>query len=261
MKNIFKLSVLIIAFISENLEALASDNAFYITLSNQISRRRQLEVAAHNVANSNTVGYEAESVLFNKFDIKESSKKHNSFVVDAATYKSEEEGALQRTNRTLDLAIAGENAYFKVQTPRGNRYTLNGSLFISPQGVIVTASGYPYLSPDNQPIVMPEGINQIQVTQDGMILGDGEEVGQIGVFLIPAKYALIKEGEGLSRSRIPDVLADNYMIIDNTLRLSNVNPTRAMTHLIELQRSLSMSSTLMSEINNLQKSAIQKISK
>jgi flagellar basal-body rod protein FlgF len=256
-----KILILLFIFFLEAIEVYASSNAFYITLSNQIARRRQLEVVAHNTANTNTIGFEADSVLFNKYDIKESKKKRNSFVLDTATYRSEDQGALQRTNRPLDIAIIAEECYFKVQTPRGNRYTLNGSLFINNQGVVVNGKGNPYLSPDNQPIVLPENIVQFQISQDGLFLADGEEVGQIGVFLIPEKYALVKESDGLARSKAPDIVAEEYMILDNTLRMSNVNPTKSMTQMVELQRSIGMTSTLMSDLNDLQKSALQKISR
>ncbi len=261
MKMVKTYILFIIALLPTIFDACASSNAFYITISNQMARKTQLEVVANNAANANTIGYEADSVLFNKFDIKASNKKKNSFVLDAATYRSENEGPLQRTDRSLDIAIVGPDSYFKVLTPRGERYTLNGSLFINAQGVIVNSSGYPYLSPDNQLLVMPEGNPQIQISQDGVIFADEADVGQIGVFLIPEKYALIKERDGLSISKVPDVLTEDFMILDNTLRMSNVNPTRAMTNLIELQRSSAMSTTLMSDLNDLQKSALQKIGK
>jgi flagellar basal-body rod protein FlgF len=256
-----RVSILFFILLFETFDVYASSNAFYITLSNQIARRRQLEVVANNTANTNTIGFEADSVLFNKYDIKESKYKKNTFVLDTATYRSEDQGALQRTNRPLDIAIISEDCYFKVQTPRGNRFTLNGSLFVNNQGIVVNGKGYPYLSPDNQPIVLPENIVQFQISQDGLFFVEGEEVGQIGVFLIPEKYALIKESDGLARSKAPDILAEEYMILDNTLRMSNVNPTKAMTQMVELQRSIGMTSTLMSDLNDIQKSALQKISR
>jgi flagellar basal body rod protein FlgG len=255
----FRNLAIFLILILETLDVYASSNAFYITLSNQIARRRQLEVVAHNTANTNTIGFEADSVLFKKFDIKESRKKKNSFVLDTATYRSEDQGALQRTNRPLDIAIVGEDSYFKVQTPRGVRYTLNGSLYIDSMGVVVNAQGYPYLSIDNQQIVLPDNIVHFQISKDGAFFVDDEEIGRIGVFLIPEKYALIKESDGLARSKIPDVVAGEYTIIDNTLRMSNVNPTKSMTQMVELQRSIGMTTGLMSDLNDLHKSTLQKV--
>ena len=117
-----------------------ANNASYITLSSQIARKTQLEVIANNVANSNTVGFEQDAVLFRNVDLKQNTKRNNSFVWAETTYRTGDKGGIKITNRPTDIAIGGDG-YFKVTTPKGARYTLDGSMLINNQGVLVNSRG------------------------------------------------------------------------------------------------------------------------
>jgi len=128
-----------------------ANNASYIALSNQIARKTQLEVVSNNVANSNTVGFEQDAILFRNADLKQGSKRNNSFTWAETTYRTGDKGGIKVTNRPTDVAIGGEG-YFKVATERGDRYTLDGSMLINNQGVLVNSSGYAYLSAENDQI-------------------------------------------------------------------------------------------------------------
>ena len=107
-----------------------ANNTSYIALSNHIAQRNKLEVSANNTANVNTIGYEADGVIFRNVDLKQSSSRSNSFVYADGTYSSESSGPVKMIHRPLDMAIAGYG-YFKVLTPRGERYTLNGAAFLN----------------------------------------------------------------------------------------------------------------------------------
>ena len=63
-------------------------------------------------------------------------------VKTAAIYRINEQGNLQQTSNTLDLAIQG-NGYFQVTLPSGETaYTRDGTFGLAPDGTIVTADGY-----------------------------------------------------------------------------------------------------------------------
>ena len=237
-----------------------ASNSTYITLSNQIAKKTQLKIVANNVANANTIGYESDSVLFKNIDTKQSSKRYNSFVYLDGSYKGESTGSLKTTNRDLDLAIAGDG-YFKILTPRGDRYTLDGSVLINSDYVLVNSEGMPFASRDNVPIILPPEVEDIRVGQDGTIYADGDQVDVIGVFNFPDPSQLIKEGNSLYSSRINDILLDEVTVISGALRSSNVSSAKAMTDMVELQRSSSLTNNLMSEIGDLERSVITKIAK
>ena len=66
-------------------------------------------------------------------------------VKTAAIYRINEQGNLQQTSNTLDMAIQG-SGYFQVTLPSGETaYTRDGTFALSPDGTIVTADGYTVL--------------------------------------------------------------------------------------------------------------------
>ena len=113
-----------------------ASNAPYVAISNNIAKQAQLDVVANNAANIHTTGFEQDDVIYKQVDKKESKKKTNSFVVPRGNYRKSAVGGLKVTNNPLDLAIIGPG-YFKLQTPRGARYSLAGHFFINPQNAVL----------------------------------------------------------------------------------------------------------------------------
>jgi flagellar basal-body rod protein FlgF len=235
-----------------------ASNIGYITLSNQVARKTELNVVANNVANVKTPGYEMDGVVFSPINKKATNRKDNSFVYSDGFYSAEGLGPLQRTGNPLDIAIEG-GGYFKILTPNGPRYTLNGSMVISQDNVLVNAYGAPYAGRDNAPILLPEQIGSLEINQNGVIYINDEEVGSIGVFTFPQKFSLVKEGNNVYYSKTGDILVEDPRIISGSIRGSNVNSAKSMTELIELERAVSTTNSLMSDINNLERSAISKM--
>jgi len=237
-----------------------ANNASYITLSNQIARKAQLEVIANNVANSNTIGFEQDAILFRNVDLKQNTKRNNSFVWAETSYRTGDKGGIKITNRPTDLAIGGEG-YFKVATPNGARYTLDGSMLINNQNVLVNSSGYPYLSSENEPIEIPDNFQVIDIAQSGAVFVDQEEIATIGVFGFDSTDPIIKEGGNLYAIQGNDRLLEEFTIISGALRASNVNSTLAMAKMIEMQRSHALTTDLMTNINETETSSIQRLTK
>ncbi len=240
--------------------AAEANNASYVALSNQIARKAQLEVVSNNVANSNTVGFEQDAVLFRNVNLKQNSKRNNSFAWAETTYRTGDQGGIKVTNRPTDVTIGGEG-YLKVATPRGARYTLDGSMLINNQGVLVNSSGYAYLSAENAPIEIPDDFQTIDITQNGSIFVDQEEVGILGVFVFDTADPIIKEGGNLYAIQGNDRVLEEFTIISGALRASNVNSTLAMAQMIEMQRSYGLTTDLMSNVNETETLSIQKLTK
>src|SRR5471032_443258 len=107
------------------------ENASLVGLSRQMALQRELDVVANNIANINTTGFKADQVVFqehlmpaaraNQF---RGNDRQVSFVQDRATWLDLSQGAVEQTGNPLDIAVSG-NAFFTVQTPRGERYTRN----------------------------------------------------------------------------------------------------------------------------------------
>lgn len=240
--------------------AAKANNASYIALSSQIARKTQLEVISNNVANANTVGFEQDAVLFRNVDLKQNSKRSNSFAWAETSYRTGDKGGIRVTNRPTDVAIGGEG-YLKVATPRGPRYTLDGSMLINNQGILVNSSGYPYLNAENIPIEIPDDFQTIDIGQDGTIFVDQEEIAILGVFGFDSDDPIIKEGGNLYAIQGNDRLLEEFTVISGALRESNVNSTLAMAKMIEMQRSYGLTTDLMTNVNETETSSIQKLTK
>ncbi|PCJ29266.1 MAG: hypothetical protein COA94_01890 [Rickettsiales bacterium] len=234
--------------------------ASYISLSSQIARQTQLDVIANNTANANTVGFEQDNLLLRPVPLKQDKKKDISFVWAETTYRSGDDGPLRRTNRPTDLAIAG-SGYFKLRTPKGDRYTLDGSMIINNQGILVNHSGFPYLSIEGAEIEIPNEWISIDISQNGVIFVDEEEVGQIGVFQFESADPVIKEGKNLYAIQGKDRVLEDFTVISGALRGSNVNATLAMAKMVEMQRAFGLVSGLVSKIEEVERSVISKLAK
>jgi flagellar basal-body rod protein FlgF len=113
------------------------DNATYVGLSRQMTLRRELDIVANNVANSDTAGFKIESLMTGteqRRPAKDAMLPHAvRFVLDTGVARDFSQGALRRTDNDLDVAIEGD-AFLTIQTANGERYTRDGRLRIDAGG-------------------------------------------------------------------------------------------------------------------------------
>src|SRR5579864_8196971 len=120
-------------------------------------------------------------------------------VKTAAIYRINEQGNLQQTSNTLDLAIQG-NGYFQVTLPSGDTaYTRDGTFGLAADGTVVTADGYtvqPGIQvPSNATGVTVNQSGQVQVTLSGQTAP--QTVGQLQLAVFPNDAGLASQGGNL----------------------------------------------------------------
>lgn len=108
-------------------------------------------------------------------------------------YTSYEQGSLQETGRTLDVALTGDG-FFAVATPQGTRYTRNGAFSLDAGRRLVTDQGHPVLGTAG-PIVLGEG--ELTVDQHGRIYVDGVFADKIEISSFADAGQLRKAGHSL----------------------------------------------------------------
>src|SRR4051812_11993648 len=105
------------------------DNAIYVGLSRQIILERELDIAANNLANVDTVGFKFESMISNDDPVTMPTPGAMpttvNFTADGGVARDFHQGSLTQTGAPLDVAIDGKG-FFQINTAAGPRYTRDG---------------------------------------------------------------------------------------------------------------------------------------
>ena len=235
------------------------DNSVYVALSKQTAADRQLEVIANNMANSSTVGYKSEDLLFKQYLAKDSGGT-TTYVDSPSLTRNNDQGELKATGNPLDFAIQG-NAYFGVQTPSGEKYTKAGNFIINQAGQLSTTEGYPVVDQGGATINFEPEDKNIVVYDDGRVEVDGQERGALGSFSFPKGTKLEKVGNNLLTTDVNATAATDVRIAQGMLEQSNVNPILEMTKMINVQRDFERTNSFISTIYDLQDGAIKTAAK
>ncbi|WGM31809.1 flagellar basal-body rod protein FlgF [Brevundimonas sp. NIBR11] len=240
------------------------ENAAYIGLSRQMTLRRELDIAANNIANADTTGFKVEQLLLGT---EVGSRARNdavrpgvSFVLDKGVGRDFAQGSLQQTGRDLDFAIDGEGVFFKVQDGAGEAYTRDGAFTISPEGELTTKAGNPVLG-DGGPIVIDPAQGPITVADDGNISQNGVTIAQLALARFDNLAVLSKEGDGLYRnsSNATPIDAAGAQVRQGMLEGSNVNPLVEITQLIEISRAYERATKMIENVQDLSRRSVERL--
>lgn len=232
------------------------------------AQQTNVEVISNNLANMTTTGFKRQRAEFqdliyqNLRRVGSNSSDSGSIVPSgaqvglgvktAAIYRINEQGNLQQTSNTLDLAIQG-NGYFQVTLPSGDTaYTRDGTFGLAPDGTIVTADGYvvqPGIQiPNNVTNVTINTAGQVQATIAGQTAP--QTVGQLQLATFPNPAGLDSQGSNLflQSAASGNPVTGNPAspgfgsVMQGFIETSNVNVVTEVTNLITAQRSYEMNS-------------------
>lgn len=218
---------------------------------------RDMAMTTNNIANTNTTGFQAEHTVFAQYldkDVNSGQKNKMAFANDIASYRSVENGPKRATGNKLDVAIDGPG-YFMLETPRGVRYTRNGSFTLTGEGTLVSQEGYPVLDSSNQHIEFPPGSTDIGIGSAGNITVNGEDFGAIGVAKFDNPQVLTQTAGGMYTSDVDATIAseDEVRVTQGMLENSNVQPVLELTHMIEVSRDVTSVSKYIETLYDLQR--------
>lgn len=189
---------------------------------------RRQEIAANNLANSETTGFKKERVF---------ARIMGDQMPVADTMTDLSGGALSHTGEPLDLALADE-AFFVVQTPEGNRLSRGGSFTLDSQNRIVDSRGNPLLG-DGGEIVLPNG--SVDISAQGVVRVDGNQVAQLRVQTVPQGTQLehVEGSMFVQDANAVDQPAAERQVKQGHLEASNVNTVESLVDMIAIQRNFS----------------------
>jgi flagellar basal-body rod protein FlgF len=241
------------------------DVSSYVLLSHEQALRRRLDVAANNMANTNTVGFKREQPLFHEYVEKASAApiedaRKTSFVLDFGAIHDTSQGAFQQTGNPLDLMIDGPG-YFTVQTPGGVAYTRAGFVKVLQSGQLATSGGQPILDANSRPITVPtDRPGRITVAEDGTVMGPDGPLGRIAVTVFANESVVSPRGDGMmagtgGRTLTP---AETHLK-SGGVEASNVEPIVETTAMIDILRSYQTSQAMSQSMDDMRKSAIGRL--
>ena len=232
------------------------------------AQQTNVEVISNNIANMTTTGYkrrqaEFQDLIYQNLRRVGSNTSDSGSVVPAgaqvglgvrtaAIYRINEQGNLQQTSNTLDLAISG-NGYFQVTLPSGETaYTRDGTFGLSPSGEIVTADGYTVLPG----ITIPTAATSVTINSSGAVevTLSGQTapttVGTLQLATFPNEAGLEAQGSNLllqsAASGAPTTGTPGSpgfgTVMQGFVETSNVNVVTEITNLISAQRAYEMNS-------------------
>jgi len=249
----------------------------YTGASGMLAQDARMDTIANNLANVDKTAYKKDITIFKAFPdmIIRRINESGLGITPAGSYDTMpyvgrlgtgvevnevftdfDQGSLQRTENSFDLAIEGRG-FFTVMTERGERYTRDGSFTINQDGILMTHNGNPVMGEKgiirvhhNNFIVNEHG----EVIVNGDLSADPRDVVTMASNNWPNPIVLDrlkivdfenireikKEGDSMYRETEysgPPVPPSEFKVVQGFLEKSNVNIVREMVDMIEVQRS------------------------
>ncbi|GLH64102.1 flagellar hook-basal body protein [Parageobacillus sp. G301] len=220
-----------------------------ITAANTMAQLgQQLDVISNNIANSNTTGFKRRETNFGELLAQQFTNLPNDkatrltpngvrYGVGARLAETNlvlAQGALTKTDRALDVALAKEGQFFRVLVQGENGaqeigYTRSGAFYLTPSAenpnelMLVTSDGHPVLDENNAPILLPEGFKNITISNNGTITAvasDGRVMrrANIGITTILRPQLLQSVGDNIFT--LPDLNALNVNETDVAVNMT-----------------------------------------
>ncbi|PWC33172.1 flagellar basal-body rod protein FlgG [Azospirillum sp. TSO35-2] len=254
-----------------------------IGATGMIAQQLNVETISNNIANATTTGFkkqraEFQDLLYQNFRRIGSTSSDAGTVVPtgvqvgagvriAAVARVLEQGNLNITDNKMDVAING-SGYFQVTLPSGDTaYTRAGNFKLSPEGMMVTADGYP-IQPN---ITIPTNAVDVSINSSGEVLVklDGQtatqNVGQIQLATFANAAGLEATGDNLfmesgasGQAVTGNPGAPGFgRVTQGALETSNVNVVQEITTLITAQRAYEMNSKVIKTTDEMMQQASQ----
>lgn len=227
-------------------------------VSAAVKKLSQLDYSVHNLANASTPGFKNERLIFVR-RAGTDAMAEDSFSHDPVVLIDHSPGTLEKTGSPLDVAIQGEG-YFAIETPKGERYTRNGSFTLSPTGELTTKSGDPVMGDGGRITVTGK---KFEIDNAGNVTADGSSVGKIKIVDFKKKDALIKRGAGLfeASAKAEQSPIDTPEVRAGYLETSNVSAVKEMIEMIDIQRSFEAYTRAMQTISDQDRMSTTRVGK
>ncbi|MFK5980433.1 MAG: flagellar basal-body rod protein FlgF [Rhizobiaceae bacterium] len=233
-------------------------SSIFVSTAAQRVAQTQLVTIANNIANTNTVGFRAESVDFKSL-ISKTGNDPVHFPTVSKIHSSDTQGTLTETGNPLDVALSGKG-WFALQTPAGVAYTRDGRIAMTPFGELRSVNGHAILDAGNAPIQLNPNGPTPEIASDGRIFQNGLQIANIGVFELDQSNFTSRYENSSFFSKIPGVpivAGGTTSILQGHTESSNVNPMYELAKLISVTRSFEQAASTIEKADQTIGSAIR----
>lgn len=259
-------------------------DAMFSGLFGALTTEHRMGIIANNLANVNTHGFKRQTLAFKdtmasyahdeireplmhlKSDPLFPEAKNVARPRIAVSKVDYTQGSMEFTGNSLDLAIAGENAFFRVQTPNGEYLSRSGHFVLTSDGTIVSPNGFPLLGEGGN-LTIPAGTRNIIITGDGQVAADDVLVGRISLVNVDNPQNLEKLGSNLYRARTNvdvdqgDAYAEGARVEQGFIEKANVEVVSEMVNMIETHRQFEAYQKVMQVSDTIDRAVNDKMAK
>lgn len=251
--------------------------ALWISKTGLDAMQTDIAIISNNLANASTIGYKKSRAVFEDLlyqnirqpgtQSSQSSTLPSGLMVGTGvkltgTQKSFNQGSIQVTDNSLDMAINGRG-FFEILMPDGTSgYTRNGQFALDQTGQIVTSGNGYVMQPT---ITIPTDATSLTIGADGSVsvtqAGSSAPsiVGSIQLVDFINPMGLQPSGENLyletfaSGTPVTGVpgLSGLGSLLSGALESSNVSVVEELVGLIETQRSYEMNAKVISAVDDM----------
>lgn len=235
----------------------------YTAAMGMAPQQTRLEVIANNMANANTAGFKRESVFernlidarANFYNVPGDAEQDDPPV---GSYIDYSQGAFEKTDNPLDVAIEDIRHFFVLQDEAGKEYlTRSGEFKISKDGTLTAMDGKILLG-DSGPLnvmqefaVSPSSLSDnknvdIKISDQGEVFLNDNSVGHIRIAEVENLASLEKISNQsfiiTDDSPVNFLSPEEVTVKQGWLESSNVDIVKEMVEMIELQRMFDLGS-------------------
>jgi flagellar basal-body rod protein FlgG len=244
----------------------------YAAATGMLANQTAQDAIAENLANANTTGYKQEIPQFQTFGDTLLSRISGgspqaavgglgSGVTISGLATDFGDGALEKTDNSLDVALTGDAALV-VQTPQGLRLTQDGALTLNQQGMLILADGgYPVLSQSGAPIRIPAKAKNVVINTNGRILADGAVVGTLRLGGVSRADDAVKMGDNLYSEATIRSASLSASVQQGYLEASNVSVVKEMVAMIAVNRAYETNSKMLKAEDEATDKAVNDVAK
>ncbi|TCK07041.1 flagellar basal-body rod protein FlgG [Marinobacterium mangrovicola] len=252
------------------------NGALHVAKTGLSAQDTQLKVISNNLANVSTVGFKKDRAVFEDllYQIRRqpgaesaadsqlpSGLQLGNGVRTVGTQKLYQQGDMQVTGETFDVAINGQG-FLQVEMPDGEiAYTRNGQFHLDGENRLVTAEGF-LIEPA---ITLPDEVENFTVANDGIVTvtvaGDPQpqEIGQLEIANFVNPQGLQAIGQNLlmetAASGAPQLSVPGEdgtgTLRQGMLEGSNVNAVEELVNMITTQRAYEINSKVISTADQM----------